>query len=272
MTLDRTDEGFFDELVGIINSEPNLAARLLEAANSAQSAPRSPVTSVRAAASRLGSSGAANLVTALGVTTVFVPRDKWEQSLWRHSLQVAEGAGALAATADEPALKREAAHTAGLLHDIGRFVMFLEAPDALREIDEGNWNSPQELVELERTICGLTHTEIGSIACTQWNLPHHITETVRRHHEPRDEARDSSSVTDMIVELVHFADLALFPSAYADSPNLSEEHVANELIPKLPSFLKLSPQALLTLITEAIDRANTAASALGLGGTGAALT
>lgn len=269
MTLDRTDEGFFDELVGIINSEPNLAARLLAVANSAQSAPRNPVTSVRAAASRLGSSGAANLVTALGVTTVFVPRDKWEQSLWRHSLQVAEGAGALAAAADESVLKREAGHTAGLLHDIGRFVMFLEAPEALREIDEGNWKSPQELVEVERAICGLTHTEIGSIACTQWNLPEHIAETARRHHEPRDETRDSSSITDMIVDLVHFADLAVFPSAYADDPDLSEQHITDELMPKLPPFLKLSPQALLTLISDAIDRANTVASALGLGGTAA---
>lgn len=164
LALDPDDEHLPDRVVSLIESEPNFSTRVLAAANSAASSPVAHITTLPNAIARIGTTGASNLVLTIGVTRVFVPRDDWEWSLWRHALQVALAARAL-------------------LHDIGRFVMFQEAPDQLREIDEGTWDSPEQLVSLEREICGVDHAELGALACHVWGLPDEIVDVVRHHHD-----------------------------------------------------------------------------------------
>ncbi len=262
MTLDRDDEDYFDHLVELIESEPNFAARILAIANSAASSPRAPIASTGAAIARLGSTVSTDVVTALGVARVFVPQTKWEKSLWRHSIQVATASRALAIVAGDPKVKPDECHTAGLLHDIGRFVMFQEAPDTLRQIDEGDWDNRETLVRVERSICGLTHGEIAEMACQQWLLPATISVTARQHHDPVA-TKPSSSPEDMILDIVRFADLALFPSAMGDSLDTGKERLT-ELVPHLPWFIQLSPESLQTLITESVENANKTAAALGV--------
>ena len=101
-----------------------------------------------AAVARIGSLHAANLVVALGISRVFIPRDDWERSLWRHALQVALAARALVAHAQPSGLAPDEAYLVELLHDVGRFVMFQEAPDQLRRVDEGDWDTPEALIGL----------------------------------------------------------------------------------------------------------------------------
>ncbi len=262
MMLDRTADDYFDQLVSLIDSEPNFAARILAVSNSAASSPRTPVTSIHAAVARLGSSVSTEVVTALGIARVFVPQDKWEKSLWRHSIQVATASRALAHIAHHSKVRADECHTAGLLHDLGRFVLFQEAPDLLREIDEGDWHDRETLVRLEREICGMSHGEIAELACKHWGLPEMISVVAMHHHDPTpDEA--SSTTEGMILDIVRFADLALFPSAMGDDPDVSDERLV-ELTELLPWFIKLSPESLQVLIVESLDEANTTASALGV--------
>lgn len=42
--------------------------------------------------------------------------------------------------------------------------MFDEAPETLRQIYEGDWDSPDALVEFELSICGISHCELGQMA------------------------------------------------------------------------------------------------------------
>jgi putative nucleotidyltransferase with HDIG domain len=268
LALDPSDDDYFESVIGILESEPNFAARLLVAANSAESSPTQPVTTLAGAVARIGSRGATNLVLALSVTKVFVPRDPWEQSLWRHGVQVAHAARALArfvSGGDEP-LNPEEVYACALLHDLGRFVFFQEAPDVLRAVDEGDWDSPQALIEQELEICGLSHAEVGAMACTKWRLPDIVVRVVRHHHDPLP--GQITSLDDKVVAIVRLADLAMFPSAKPGAESLAQTLTAPELAVYLaertPPFLALPGPQLAQIVEEARAEADQACAALGI--------
>lgn len=267
MTLDQEHNEFFDRVLALIESDPTFAARMLVAANSAASSPRTEITSVRAALTRLGSSGALGMILAVAVSRVFVPRDPWEKSLWRHALQVGSAARALAGSVDERLnVRPDEAFTAGLLHDVGRFVLFGEAPEKLRRIDEGDWDDPMALVEMERSICGITHLDLGKMACDHWGLPSLFGAVALRHHE--QDVDPHRGPVDALISLIHFADLAMFPSAMPGTPgydSASLEIVQAELMPKCPSGLAISADALHGIIGTVTAEVDQTCVALGIG-------
>ena len=266
-SLDPDDEGYFEQLLELVEADATFAARTLSAANAAASAPRHPIDTVRGALARLGSEGVRSLVMAVAVTRVFIPRDEWEASLWRHALQVAGAARRLAAYGDENLVSAEVAYVIGLLHDIGRFVMFAEAPDMLRHVDEGHWDTPQELVEQERAICGLTHAEIGVMACRRWGLPDVIEDVVGRHHDPGI-TPSSTFGNDAAVVLLRFADLAMFPSAVPGTPGWDQadlEVIEAELMPRVPPWMTIQPEQLRDVLAATAEETARTVSSLGFG-------
>jgi putative nucleotidyltransferase with HDIG domain len=211
----------------------------------------------------LGSGRTVDVVTALSVARVFVPRDAWEKNLWRHSIQVAVTASDLAERAPGQDPSPEEAYCAGLLHDIGRFIMFHEAPDTLRQVDEGDWDSPSTLVDAERAICGLSHAELGAAACTKWGLPASITKVVLHHHQ----RPQRGATTNRLLALVQFADLAMFPSSQPNARSWAaagESEVRRSLVPKLPPFIGLRPGDLLPLLLHSEAKADATARLLGV--------
>jgi putative nucleotidyltransferase with HDIG domain len=236
------------------------------AANSVASSPRDPVSTIEGAVARIGSRSTTNLVLALAVTTVFVPRDRWEQSLWRHGVQVAHAARRLAQAVADDGVDPETIYATALLHDVGRFVMFQVAPDELRLVDEGDWTTPEALTEQEKDICGLTHPEIGAFACRKWGLPEVICHAVRYHHRPLTGA--PTTPQDRALAIVRLADLAMFPSAVPGTEGLHEtldaEALADQLAPVMPDFVRLAGPGLADLIGGAAADADAACRALGL--------
>ena len=265
MALDRSDPAYFEHVVRLVGSDPNFTARLLAVANSAESAPRSPVTSLAVAVSRIGTMTASNIILAVGVSEVFAPRDPWERSLWRHALQVAIFSRSIASKVANPDLEPDEVYTCALLHDVGRFVMFRFAPDELRLLDEGSWQSPEALVQREVAVCGISHSELGALACRQWKLPEQIVEVVRDHHKSASVL--SSMRVGRLTALIRFADLAMFPSAMPDAPGLAdaESGVVEAIMAEaMPSFLRLSAEQLRLLLKDAEIEAEKICKAIGI--------
>lgn len=265
LALDRKADDFPENVLSLIELEPGFAARILGAANSAASAPATPIASLRSALLRIGSSRGADLATAAAITRVFIPQDPWEQGIWRHSLQVAVAARSLATQANDRDLPPGEVYAAALLHDVGRLIMFSEAPDVLRAVDEGDWDSPEQLILAERAICGLTHTELGASACRRWNLPPLIVCAARDHHNTPD--RGARTLQAKVCGLMRFADLAMFPSAVPGSLGWAEastELVGKVLVPKLPYFLRMTAVELHAMICSAAAEADLMARVLGV--------
>ncbi|MEQ1504873.1 MAG: HDOD domain-containing protein [Myxococcota bacterium] len=182
MRLERSSESYFDDLVRLIEREPTYAARVLALANSAAVRGASRPTRIRDAVLRIGASTTTNLVVTLAVARVFVPTNAWERSLWVHAIHVATIARALAGRCELSPYKADDVYLCGLLHDIGRFILFHEAPAALRQVDEATWSSPADLLAAETAICGIDHAALGAKALEKWGLPAPIVAAVRDHH------------------------------------------------------------------------------------------
>lgn len=261
MTLDRQDDSYFDKLLTILESDPNLSSRVLASANSAASGSRAPITTLRLALGRVGSQAVSNMVLAMSMTSVFVPRDEWEKSLWRHAVQVATAARELALRSLDVEIDPDEAYACGLLHDIGRFIMFQEAPDQLREIDEADWDEPEGLLERERSICGLTHPDLGALVCRRWGIPETIAQVVQEHHG-RPDGRLAK-----LTALIQIADIAMFPSAMPGAPELKDagDKVLRDTVQlRLPPFIQLDVPELRKLLQIVAKKAHTATEALGV--------
>jgi len=184
LSVSPDDEDYFDRLLHLAQRDPPFAVRVLRCANSAASAPATPVVSLHQAVMRLGTQQCAGLVLALAVIKVFVPHSNAQRFLWIHSLQTALFAQMFSQRLLALRTRSEEAYVCGLLHDIGRFVQFEGAPADLAMIDDKHWASTKELVDVERGTLGYDHALLGWHACKKWSLPESIGEVVRRHHEP----------------------------------------------------------------------------------------
>lgn len=263
--LDRRSDRYPEELCRLVESEPNFAVRVLSAANSASSAPVEPIASVRGAIARLGGQAAADLLLALSIARVFVPQDDWDKSLWVHALQVAHAARELATCVRFPDVTPEEAYLCGLLHDVGRFVMFQEFPSNLRRVDEGNWDSPRQLVEMERAICGLAHTELGLQACRKWGVPSIVAQVARDHHGPLD--RPAATTAERATDLVRFADFAMFPSAMPGRAGLDIDNdvtAGSILVRRQPRGINLPAHELVAIARRAATESKLVLRSIGL--------
>lgn len=172
------------DLVGaILEEDPGLAAKTLQLANSAFFGLKQPLSSIREAVQYLGF----EQIRALVLTAqVFSAVDRsvsiagFDVERWQaHSLATARLARALVMTPDQ----RDEAFAAGLLHDVGIFVLALGMPEALAAAFHRVANSHARLPEIELEVIGITHAGIGAYFAGTWGLPNSVMLAIATHHE-----------------------------------------------------------------------------------------
>ena len=183
MQLDPGADDYFDELTLLAREDPALAVRVIARANSAASCPVKPMLSLKGALVRVGADAVRSLVTSLGVQRVFMPTDPSQVRLWQHSITAAVAAEAVATFTPALGVPPDHAYLAGLLHDIGRFVMFEHAQAELLAVDHHEWDTPEHLIDADYEVFQFTHSELGFQACLHWGLPLAIANCVHTHHD-----------------------------------------------------------------------------------------
>lgn len=174
---------FSDQIEELLHSDPALTSRLLSLANKSSTASCSPVTTISEAMVRVGSVRLLEMLTSLTVLKIFMPVTQGQRNLWLHALHVAEAAKLLAQRFLDARVDPEQAYLAGLMHDIGRFIMFQHDSSELGEVDELGYKTPQDLIKAEKAICGYEHTQLGEFACQAWGFPPELTLLIKEHHQ-----------------------------------------------------------------------------------------
>lgn len=171
----------------VIAHEPALTARLLRMVNSAYYALPSKIDSIPMAITVLGTRALRDLVLATSVSAAFerIDTDLVDVAgFWHHSLYCGIMARLLSRRLRIG--ESEQAFIGGLLHDIGKLVMYNRIPDeaaaVLRELREDG----PPLYALERERLGFTHADVGAALLDVWELPLVYREITAFHHHPSD--------------------------------------------------------------------------------------
>ena len=101
---------------------------------------------------------------------------------WQHNLACATASRIIARKCG--LRNDEQLFVAGLLHDIGKLVMYLTQPELSRQVLELAEQPDAELGSLERIAFGFDHTELGAELLQQWQLPRSLVMPTRWHHVP----------------------------------------------------------------------------------------
>lgn len=270
LILSPNDDEYFEKVLDLAKQDPSFAIRITSLSNSAASYPASPITSLEAAVVRVGAKQIAGLVTSLAVTRVFFPATTGEKNLWIHAVQVAVAAREIAKSSSDMEVDPDQAYLCGLLHDIGRFVLFEKAAHEQSAVDEHQWTSPAQLVEIERKSYGFDHAELGWKVCKHWGIPDLIAMVVKLHHEREfceKLARDVKLAR--LINVVQIADFfSVFMMLTPDFLSMKPAELENVLHEKciLASCLDspVSARALMALAERILQESNETISNLGI--------
>lgn len=187
----RLDEAINDpycdlsRIAAILSEDSSLSARLLRLANSAMYSFPSRVETVSRAVTIIGTKQLRDLVLATSVIEIFrhIPQHYVNmETFWRHSIAAGIGARVIATYRREANVERF--YVLGLLHDIGRLVMYLQIPQLAHQAIELSAHEPQSLFLAERQLLGFDHAAVGTALLDSWKLPASLQEGVGCHHTP----------------------------------------------------------------------------------------
>ena len=201
------------DLERIVSEDAALTARLLRIANSALYGFPSRIETISHAITVLGFQQLHDLTLGCSVVSIFrdVSPDLVDmESFWRHSVACGVAARILASFRREPNAERYL--VAGLLHDIGRLILFLERPELARQALYAARERGELLYRMERELFGFDHADVGAALLQAWRVPVRLAEAVRYHHAPQ---RAGDSMLDASV--VHLADIVANAMGYGSS-------------------------------------------------------
>lgn len=187
-----------EEIGALIEKDQVLSAKVLRLANSPFYGFPSRIASVAHAVVVLGLSVVKGLT--LCATAFDMMKNAGMNDLWRHSLGVAITAHILGAKAGMK--NPEEVFVGGLLHDIGKVVLYVKWPDVGQQITAATAQTSRSLMETEQALFDVTHADVGGWLATAWHLPTSLREPILHHHVP-SAAQDAKMQT----AVVHVADV-----------------------------------------------------------------
>ena len=185
----------------VVGNDPNLAARILRLVNSSFYGFPNPIQSIPRAIAIIGSNELSALALAVSTMKVFknVPPEFVDmKSFWRHSIACGVFSRLLAYT--KRRRSEERFFLAGLLHDLGRIILYTKTPKEMTYALELAVFERAPLWRIERRVFGFDHTAIGKVLMDEWRIPSGIGHLCDHHHSPdSDEAPEEAAY-------VHIAD------------------------------------------------------------------
>ncbi|MBI5434613.1 MAG: HDOD domain-containing protein [Planctomycetes bacterium] len=189
------------ELADAIALDPSIAARMLKNANSACFGQYAKISSIHQAVVLLGHSAIYNLVLQVELFSEFTNRaGGWIEleKVWRHSILTAQicreiALGYTPASTTEHVAPDDA-YACGLLHDLGKIVLFAKYRDVYAELLMQCGRSENVCNEAERRMFGFTHSEVGAMIAHDWGFPDDLAFAIEAHHAPRVSMRDRPAV------------------------------------------------------------------------------
>lgn len=221
----------------IVITDPSIAARLIQMANSAAYRGIEEISTCRDAIARIGLNATRDLVTALVLKELFkspcAELNQRMHDLWSHGTQIAAISSMLGKLT--PGINPDRALLAGLVHDIGAVMVTSRIAEVSDEIPP-----PALIDELIARLRG----QFGSMALRAWEFPEDMIVTALEAEEWDRDPTEAPDVCDIVL-VAHLLSLVGTPELEKYPP-----------LSSLPAFSKLglgelTPQMSLEPIEEA---------------------
>ncbi len=190
-------------IADVIGDDSGLSARLLRLVNSAFYSFPTKVESIAHAVLLVGTEQIRDLALATSVIRTFkgISADLVDmESFWLHSIATGVTARILATHRREANTERF--FVAGMLHDVGRLLMYAKLPGEAAEALRQARQHGGPLLAAEREVFGFDHSAAGALLLDAWGLPPGLVEAVRCHHAPQEARRHPVDAA-----VVHVADV-----------------------------------------------------------------
>lgn len=211
LSLASDEDVEISAVVGLIESDPGLTARLLGLCRRSTTGLGGRITTVDRAVVLLGLEAVRAMLLSVDIHEFMVSSrhedvDDADDSdpggaptarssaldrveLWRHALAVACAAERIVQThADQlmahASLKPEEAFVCGLLHDIGKVALDLLLPRAFVKVVRLAQRRCEPLAKVEKSLLGIDHTMVGKRLAEGWGLPEIIRDVIWLHGRP----------------------------------------------------------------------------------------
>lgn len=203
LAMAKDPECSIAEFASVVERDVRLAADILRITNSAFYGARHQILNLRQAVVRLGFAHCRNVILAasLGSMMKRMPlSEAWTQTvLWRHA--VLTGIISVKLNQSFKLGFDGEEFAAGLIHDVGRALVGVVAPNHLSEADPFDFEESPEMLLREREILRTDHCELGAWFMTHCKLPEPLVDVVQFHHNP-----SGSKENFKLVSLIAVAD------------------------------------------------------------------
>ena len=189
------------EIVEKLQLDQAMVSSILKTCNSPLYGIRNPVTSISMAVNLLGYSNIKSILMSYFMRNLYRLSGKSpiKEQLWKHSISVAVFSRQLAATKSK--FDPEEAYLAGLIHDIGKIVLYMDNAAAYEKIIKIVESGQQDFITAEKQLLEYSHVDIGYFLLEKWKFSELLKEAVLYHHDAPTYMQG-----DKILAVVSFAD------------------------------------------------------------------
>ena len=175
------------ELSEVVRLDAPLMAKILRLANSPYYTGGRNLADIQSCIAVLGFKTVRQVAICVSIATSLVSKCYETRcridykELWRHSVIVgvlAKQLGIISGDADPEEL-----FTAGLLHDLGKFVIILKSPEKYDQVMIIRQRERRPLMEVELDLLGYDHTMAGEAFGNAWRFPSLLIHCARWHHD-----------------------------------------------------------------------------------------
>jgi len=247
------------DLTRVVRMDAPVMAKILRLANSPYYSSRGDLTDINRCVAVLGYRTVRQVAICITVATSLISAVEKSggqldyRELWRHSViagAIAKHLAHLAGYADP-----EEAFTAGLLHDLGKFVLEVHAPQVYARLIADRRARGCPLTELESEAFGFDHADIGAAFAESWRFPPLLVEAFAGHHTAR--VGRARTRAEQAVALVALADyLANTLSAPRGDLGFDAAHVEPARLYEAAGLLPDVVEAGRAELDDAVDKAS----------------
>lgn len=181
------DSPSVERVAALIASDPAMAAKILQLANSAAYGPALDEADPVAAVRDLGltnTRGALLLGHSYSDFAETIESGFSPDSLRDHAWRTSRFARVIAEAEHANQGQAQQAATAGLLHDLGKIALAVNLPERYAQSQTLARTSKLSDWQAEQQVFGASHAEVAACLLALWNLPPALIEAVAMHHLP----------------------------------------------------------------------------------------